>query len=264
MLGWEFFKKSVTQIYYNFGDAVKITGFIWISWQLISILVSSFLIGKPSIAIYNFDPNNPTADNVENFLLAGFILLTISAIFFSWLAVLWHRFMLLNERQTTFIPKWSGRLVWLYLLKSIKVGLILVIILFILGMIAGIISAILIVTADFSSILPYFAPIFVLLGTYIFLRIALVLPAVALGKNMSIKQSWEYTISASGAIFIASILMTVLGIISQMIVTFFSTQIAQAAFLYPLISFFLDWIVIMIGISILTTLYGYLVEERNL
>ncbi len=257
------------QLIYNFGDAMKLTGLLWLVWQGSSLLISYVILGKFSIAQYVIDDpyvNNPSGEasgSLGTFLLAGLIIMIISAIIAPWIAVLWHRYMLLNEIPKSNVPKWQADLIWRYLLKSIKVTLIVFLVFIPLITLAVITTKPREPVEALSafSITEFLAAIFF---TYAFLRIALVLPAIALGKNMTIKQSWNHTKPVNRAIIIASILLGLVTYILSSTPLLLPTQILQNQLFIPFYGFFADWVVLMIGIAILTTLYGHLVDGREL
>ncbi len=261
MLGWEIFKKSITQIFYNFADAIKLTGLLWLALQGSAIILAYFMIGKFSLNQYDYDGTGDIPENFGAYFLAIAIILILYSIVAPWIAVLWHRFMLLNEQSNSNIPSWKGGLIWKYLLKSIKVTLILFLIIVPLGLIAGVIAGMSGSLAFFELYGTFF---FILIATYFFLRIGLVLPAVALGGNMTIKESWKKTKTVNGGIFIASILLTIFSSIMQFYAFFPNANILQNQFIMPILDFFTGWIGLMLGISILTTLYGHLVDGREL
>ena len=97
--------------------------------------------------------------------------------------------------------------------------------------------------------------------TYLWFRIALALPAIAVGKPITMGQAWEASKGMSGTIFgVALLLMAINGV-----ATIFTGQIAMVfgplAFLIDLA---VQWTILMLGVSILTTFYGHLIEKRPL
>ena len=61
--------------------------------------------------------------------LAGVLALLASwvawGVLTAWIAVRWHRFVLLEERPRGAVPPWDGALIWAYALRSIKVALVM-------------------------------------------------------------------------------------------------------------------------------------------
>ncbi|MCP4071502.1 MAG: hypothetical protein GY742_07140 [Hyphomicrobiales bacterium] len=166
--------------------------------------------------------------------------------------------MLLEERSESVLPNWRGDLVWSYLKHAIVVGLAVGVI----GMIPMFSILYLFSTIITSSILV-FGLFSLLMGAilyYISLRFGLVLPAAALENPMTIRDSLHKTKSASGAIMVASLLLAVFTFAIEFIVE--ATGLNQITF--QISSYITGWISMMLGVSILTTLFGYLVENREL
>jgi len=244
MNGWLIFKKSITQIYFNLGNAIRLTGLLWAVGYIISLL-----------PLYFWSPEAPP--ELGNSLIFA-ATMVVNLICMLWIAVLWHRFMLLEENVDSIVPSWSGALVWSYFKAAIVVGMIIVL-----------------ASAVPFLIFSYFSPLFFgisiwlgygmlsilgLLIYYFSLRISLVLPAAAIEKPISIGDSWRVTQPASGAILVASLILVLFSILLQ---TPFGASGAGSV-INLISSFFTQWISVMLGVSILTTLYGHLVENRPL
>ena len=93
---------------------------------------------------------------------------------------------------------------------------------------------------------------------YLFFRAGLVLPSIALDETMSIRKSFRETKDISNEIWgLAAIVITMIlsiGIISGIL--------APSNIIGVLVTSFFQWIVVMISASLMTTLYGHVVERR--
>ncbi|MFT4962380.1 MAG: hypothetical protein ACI92Z_003477, partial [Paracoccaceae bacterium] len=78
----------------------------------------------------------------------------------------------------------------------------------------------------------------------------------AVGKPMSLRQSWTLTKGKFGLIIFVALALTVLGNLAK--VNLVPEYLGWA------ISIFLSWFSFAFGISILTTIYGVYVEKRAL
>ena len=94
--------------------------------------------------------------------------------------------------------------------------------------------------------------------SYISFRLSIVLPAKALGSEMKIGEAWEHTRRVSTALIAAVLVIVVVQVVLGFLVE------GLPDLLSIVIGLILDWVVLMFGISILTTLYGYCVEGREL
>ena len=102
-----------------------------------------------------------------------------------------------------------------------------------------------------------------LMGTvlsFFSLRLSLVLPAAAVGEFMRVPESWEATKGQAKPIFVAALFIGLLTIVPDLLRM---TPLGSFldGFLYDVIS---QWFLLMLGVSILTTMYGHYVEKREL
>ena len=92
-------------------------------------------------------------------------------------------------------------------------------------------------------------------------RLSVVLPAAALEESLGIGGAWERTKGTTGTIIVLAIVSALGFIVIGLPVLFIFNPGSVPAIIW---SFFTDWVAIMVGVSILTTLYGHYVEERPL
>jgi hypothetical protein len=125
-----------------------------------------------------------------------------------------------------------------------------------LAVVGGLIGAPAIVPSPGTPIWP----IFNVLMSYVYIRLSLVLPAAALGERMSIWTSWKVSRPFAWPVLIAMVLVNLLVSIPALLV---GTQIGEAL---AMVSYFVfsGWLQIMLSISLLTALYGHIVQERPL
>ncbi len=242
--GWAIFRKSISQIFYNLGDAVRLSAPLW-------ILLFCYPWIFRQLGSSSSEPNPAMVPVFIGLVLVLFICTC-------WVATLWHRFMLLEEHSESVLPSWRGDLVWSFIKYAIIVGLAV----WVIGMIPMLLIMLLLGKFITSSIL-IFIFFSLLMGAFIYyisLRFGLVLPAAALGKPITVGDSLHKTKSANGAIMIASLLLAVFTFAIEFVVEL--TGLNQITL--QISSFVTAWVSMMLGISILTTLYGYLVEDREL
>lgn len=182
------------------------------------------------------------------------VLLPLSLFVAAWVAVSWHRFILLEE-GAGLLPTVKGKPIWPYAGRLTLLGLLIAIIAISLVFLVGIISAVL----PFLAI-PLFVVVVVILG-FVGLKIAVSLVGTALGKTMQVGEVWKATDRINNTIFGLVFLMVIINVVPGLI-------IAGIAAYIPIIGFVLDvalsWLTMMLGISILTTIYGHVIEGRPL
>ena len=96
--------------------------------------------------------------------------------------------------------------------------------------------------------------------SWFWMRCGLVLPSLAIGKPMRIGESWTATKPMAGTIFVAVIILSLINIGATLLLE----VIFRSGFVYEILSLIITWISLMLGVSILTTLYGHVVEGRSL
>lgn len=251
-------KHSIRQVFGNFGMAMRISGLLWAGLNLAIYL----LLPVGGIASLDaLDQMSPT-QAVQAYAEYPFALLygviAIQVVITAWIAVSWHRYILLSERPDTILPRWRGGRIFSYIWGTVLMVLVVSLLLFVVGIalfvVMKIISPFFNLTA-LAWVVPLFFFVFIV---YFIFRISLVLPARALGQEMSFKESWNITQPVAWTVFWVSVL---LGVIEGALNIFVGLFTGNIGYILSLIA---AWITIMIGVSVLTTLYGHLVEKRDL
>jgi hypothetical protein len=254
---------AVRQVTGNLAEALRISLVLYLLSQAATFGVTYFVLGD-ALAEWPTSQWAPADPYVEPeatppVSAAGWLALVASQVLslalVAWIAVRWHRFVLLEERPSGPIPPWSGALVWAYAVRSFKIALVTV------AAAAGLTLALLMV---FLLPLGVAAPLAVVGGLLVAmvlivlpLRVGLGLPAAALGGRMSTAESWRRTAPAGGAILVLALLAALLGYALSLLAGL------PTALRLPL-SLVASWFVLMVSVAVLTTLYGHLVEGRRL
>ena len=242
-MGPQIVSKAVTLVWTNLGAAIRATA---VPFGLMAAMPVLFLQGPvPGEA-----PLQP-----------GHVLVAVlSFLLFAWGSSAWHRYVLLEELPAP-LPRPGGAAFIEYLWASIRTGA------FTLAIIVLAILAISLLAGAFGSLSGavggggVFPLVFggVVLIAYVGLRVSLVLPAAALGRRMSLRQSWQATRPAWNAVLVAGLLVAGL----QAVLAFVAEALAGVPLLGLVVVVVLNWVSVMIGLSILTALYGVLVEGRT-
>jgi hypothetical protein len=187
----------------------------------------------------------------------------------AWVAVSWHRFILLEE-YAGILPAVAGRPIWPYAGKALLLGLIIIFIavplMYLIGALglgaafapSGLGSP----TGQSSMFvaLIIFAAVLVFMS-YISLRLGISLVGTALGKPLGFGDSWAATKKISGVIFGVAVLLVLINTIPGMVL---SQMVTFAPVVVSVLNIALSWLTMMLGISILTTIYGHVIEDRPL
>lgn len=241
------FIHSWRQIFGNLGIAVQISWPIPALFALQFILVMNGII--PDIGM-SFDPTAPGAASLGMLVFVAILVYLLVAI---GIAIAWHRFVLHGTQpgqgllRDAPISGYFGRSLLIGLIVVVPVSIVLGGLLGIAGQTGGV--AVLILQLAFNVVVLTLTA-----------RFSLILPALAIGERMTLGESWRRTqpvwsdIMVTMAVFVliqnGGVILILLGVTS-----FVLLHIVSAA---------LAWLTTILGLSILTTLYGHLVENRPL
>ncbi|WP_457646114.1 hypothetical protein [Profundibacter sp.] len=251
MQGWKIFTHSLGMVFNNLGAALRISGVLYLIQAAVSvyytITFSEYLLAISSGAM----PPPP-----DGAIFTGLMVVVVSVFVPIWIAVAWHRYILLEENPGAAVPTFHGPQIMVYLGKSILIGLLLVG----GGMAVGGISVIVLGIFGSYGLIAGMVLAFVFM-IYISYRIGLVLPAAALGKKMAFGEAQDMTSQAKSVVFQLAIITIGFGVLTQLPSYFNADPASAINIVYSQVT---GWIVMMLGISILTTLYGVYVENREL
>ncbi|MCF6271997.1 MAG: hypothetical protein L3J37_02230 [Rhodobacteraceae bacterium] len=265
MNGMTIFNHSVRQITGNLGMAIKISGW-FVMLVILMLLVGYWLIPPELLGMITSPPEEMMTQlpvplgEATTFML----LLAVAAVALSWggalIAIVWHRYILLEEIPRGTIPYnpnyrigkyfWSGVGIWLLItLAVILLG----------GLLIGILS--LLTGGGVLAVLTS-ALVTGVLITALYLRMALILPAIALQENLTIGQAWEQSAGSFGAIAVLALMLTILSIVADFIIEFLA-GVGLPVLIISALQLGFAWFYFMLNISVLSTLYGYLVQKRE-
>ncbi|MHA6262640.1 hypothetical protein ACXYMO_05520 [Arenibacterium sp. CAU 1754] len=241
---------AAKMIFHDFWTSVRIT-FIPYFLGMILAFGAGYLIAGPEIQAF-FGASLENAGMTGRMWLAILAATLIVMLAFFWAAVAWHRYGLLAEQPEGFMPAVNGRLIWSYFMASLRIGLVFIGLLIPAGLILYM-SSFLGPGAVIGGIL--FAIVMIVLVVMVF-RMSLILPAAAIDKPLTIRGALDAT---RGYFWHFILLGIFTSLISQL------GDSVSGAGIFGLVLFILiNWFNFALGLSILTTLYGVLVEGRDL
>lgn len=255
MLGIRLFIHALKMLFHDFGVTLRITMLPLFLGYGLAFGIIYLLFGTEFFDVMTGKLNPMQA--TQPFFPAMLILLVITALTYCWSAIAWHRFVLLQERPESMLPgiQWSG--VGRYLWAGIKIFLV---VLFVM-------VPVMFLFAQFRMVIfanPFAPPLMavlivfalLLLGATLVFRIALVLPATAIGQPISLLESWKAT---------TGYFLALVGVVLFLAAVRGVTAVFPAAGLVGLVPVVaLSWLSYALAVSVLTTLYGVCVEKRDL
>lgn len=255
VLGWQIFIHALHMVFGNFREALRIV----VGPSLLAlVLVALFLVLAGSIA----DEVGDNADGmVRQVTTTGDVLETIFFVVLNfsvtiWIAVAWHRFILFEEYPSGFFPAFFPDRALAYLVTGFLLGLVLAGILLL-----GVFLPLQILAGSLGYGLLVVAIPVAIFAALVFIRLSVMLPAVAVGRPLSLPEAWHITSGFTGAFFTLLIVSMGFQVLVQIVLLVF----AFVPVLQVILSIVIGTILVpLINISILTTLYGVFAEKRDL
>lgn len=247
-MGMAILRHSIGLVLNNLNAALRISAVLYFGPAVVLLLVMA-VMGVPS-------PQNMGAVGV----LTGLIAL-VAAIGILWIAVAWHRYVLLDELPDGPIPPFRGDSMLRYFGYSLLIGLISLVAVVVVGLVG---TPLIAMTGGFLPIalLVALATIFVVL--IINYRLSAVLPGTAVGKPVSLGEAWRATANANGALIGLAILSAIVAVAIDIPAYLLNYGGGVGMLLGQVWTTGTGWLKLMVGVSILTTLYGHFIEGRAL
>ena len=257
--GYQLLRHVVQQVFGNLKQAAQLTLALFLM-----PLVAFVMLGGGAAAAGEL----PTAGMVLGLLLVAII----SVVAYCWAAVAWHRYVLLEEIGRGVLPAWRGDRIAAYFGRAFKVGLVLA-----LATFGALFVMFILAFALQSAVVALFFGIGLVFGfSWLATRIGLVLPAAAVGERMTIGESWAATRPVSSQILLPLIVIAlVAGLVQQanllllgqtVNVDGFGMMQGQRVLTLPghIVQGIVTWLQLLVNLALMTTLYGNLVEGRQL
>ncbi|WP_237217307.1 hypothetical protein [Ruegeria lacuscaerulensis] len=170
-----------------------------------------------------------------------------------WIAVSWHRFILLEEYPRGLFPTFRFDRILAYLGRVLLIGLVMTLAFVPVSLVAATVGA-----SVLSLVLVAVFSVFLFICFY---RLSIILPAAAIGQPLTLGEAWAKTVGSSGAIVVIVIAAAVFQFLIQLVISALAIVPVLGAFLAL---FFGALVLPMINVSILTTLFGVFAEGREL
>jgi len=251
MFGVNIFVHAVKMVLNNLGTALRISlG----PMLLVFVLVVVFGAG----VVLTRDP--AMAEGGAASALGVFITTAVLLVVMLWIAVAWHRFVLREETPTGVLPPFHGGAIGAYVWAGVIVGLVLFVVAIPFALLAGLLVAPIVAGGGQPGAVTGFVAfaIFYFPVAYVGYRISPILPSAALQARMPLKEAW-YATGTSGSAFLV---LTLVSIVAGYLIGLPGQ--ALPPFLSVIWAFGVQWLTVMVGASVLTTIYGHYVEGRAL
>ncbi len=288
-------RHAIFSILSNFGTAVKVS-LVPLVLLIILVEVAERYFNTYCTVIlfdYNFFRATHASCYAENNQSIDLIVTTVSLFTPAWIAIAWHRFVLLKE-PVGLLPGVFPRAIAQYIPRALLIAVILFIFKDFMGL--GLLEALRWVLfkeylvfrftwmAEYSSYMQdsigLVATILVLVLvtlplTYVWLRIALIFPSIAIERRISTISAVSTTAKHRRTILGVAAMALALAFFTILLVEYVPGRIRDiidpqyrfSNLYWPIVNlvyYALRWFFFMVGVSILTTLYGHVIEGRPL
>jgi hypothetical protein len=250
MKGWQILMHSVRQVTGNIGPAIRISGVLFVVQIVVALaLGQSMMLGA-------MEPQQtPSAGMAAGILIASLVAIICSL----WIAVAWHRYVLREELAPGLLPTFRGDRILGYFGIGLLIGLIMIIPAVVVGAVSGAVVAAFSQGIGLLSILLIQAMVQTVIGAFA-LRLSTILPGVALEPGRRVSEGWNATRGEMGTFFGLSFLCAM----ALLLVTAIAIALQRFGLAGTGWEIVAQWTVTMVGVSILTTLYGHYIEKRPL
>jgi len=267
------FWKAVTLITDNLIPALRITGPVIVLLAVFAAFASQMIV----------DPMQQPmpGESMGRFVLVALIGAALYITAFIWMVVAWHRFVLLAERPTGLLPAFNGKAMLGYAWRTILVGFALLPIFLIVGLvISPMMLSGLSAGADMASFFVRGLMFQLVVGSLIGIvayRIALILPARAIDRPLAMGEAWEKTSGSAGTMFMLGLITTLFYLLLALPQSFPMLSVdmsdpsavttmmeAQSGLMFQIYGLVVQWLTMLLGVSILSVLYGHYVEGRDI
>ncbi len=252
-MGVNLFMHSVRLVLGDWRNALRVTGLLYLIYAIPALVLGLLF----PVTATGQSPEQAMAA-MASFAPVGIITGLLLAVVYVWLAVTWHRYILLDEQPSGQLPAFHRSEILSYAGNAILLWLISLVVFIVVGLV--------------TSPLAFLGPIgAILIGVVILAvalivgyRLGLVLPSRAVGQRLTFGEAWAATKGQSGTILVLAIVSALAAVIIDipaMVLAFLPGIGTILAMIWRLAT---GWVTLVVGVSILTTLYGVFVEKRNI
>lgn len=252
-MGVNLFMHSVRLVLGDWRNALRVTGLLYLIYALPALILGLMAPQpKPGASA------SELAAAMGSLAPVGIITTLLLAVVYVWLAVTWHRYILLNEQPSGQLPTFHRSEILAYAGNAILLVLIMIAFSIVVGLV---LSPLLLLGVVGAIIMPI---VFLSLALIVDYRLGLVLPSRAIGQRLTFGESWAATKGQSGTILVLAIVSAVAAVVLSipgMVLAFLPGIGGILSLIWQIAT---GWVTLVVGVSILTTLYGVYIEKRSI
>lgn len=247
MKAWSILAHALKMVFSNFVAVVKLSAGPFSVMMIVAVILQGM-----GINVFNELSAQGTPNQTGYFLLYTLFSIVMTL----WIVVNWHRFILLEERPDGAFPPFRGGEMATYFFT----GLAIYIGCAIIGGIPGYFGVTIFIASGMGALAVIWVLAVVVAVGILAFRLSVLLPAVAIGRPLGISGALEATRGSNGTIA----LMIFLLIVGAFVALLPALLFAFIPFGQFIVQVIYQWLSMIVGASIMTTLYGHYVEKRDL
>jgi hypothetical protein len=251
MKGWHIFFHSLQQVTGNLAGAIRVSALPYLIQFVVMVLVMGFGANA-------FDAEAMVAAGGPDgdFFLKLAVFFVIALFTSLWIAVGWHRYVLLGEEPAGYMPTMKPDRIWAYFVRSMGVVLVLFAASIPFSILGGLISVALGAVPGGTMFMIVMAAVVYVPLVILSFRLSGSLPATALGSEVDFWAGWNATKSAN----VDMLVLAIIGVVASLAIN----ALGMIPVIGIAVQFVGGWVMMMVGVSILTTIYGHYIEGRNI
>lgn len=253
-MGWILAANSLATIQRNPGAAIRVSLAPFVIAAVLSVIIWQLLgVGIDTVAFAL------ALGSIDGRVAAALASVTVLVLFAaSWSALAWHRFLLRGD-VPGFLPAFNLNRTGSYALRSTLITLSLLILLFPISAVG---MQVLTMTGLLGIDLVRLGFSFVMtsLMAFMWFRLSLILPAVAVERALTVSESWNVTGPRAQDVLTAGAVIVALDLVAGSLLDL--VPLGQWSVLVLRLAF--TWFFALAGTSLVTMLYAELVESRRL
>lgn len=227
---------------------------------VLASVIAAAVFAPDALAAFQATPDTFVAPAASSMFLLLFLSI-VGLVGYALMAILWHRHVLLNAAEADSALRPGTDVILGYLWRAIILALVQFLVAIPVGIAIAVLGG---VGAALSGGVGLFFVVGILAGVFfvwVALRLSVVLPAAALGKSMRIGESWAVTAPIANTLWGVALLLALLNVAISLITVAILPDGFAIAMIVQTMIYIIEGLVF---ISVLTTLYGHLVEGRSL
>lgn len=251
---WHILIHSWRQVVGNLRAALRISLLLYLV-QVVVGFALDHAIGQ-KVAVVSGDDAASSLAALQTLAGPGLLSALVAVLAYLWIAVAWHRYVLTGEESPSWVPLFHGSRNLAYFGTLLLLGA-----LFSLGAVAFTVVASLVLMVAGPAVAQVMPLLVILVFSAPAFRLSSALPGVALEPGHSLREGWEATRGETGVLYGLGVLWILVLVLLRIPDALFMALPGPIWLIWTLA---VQWLLMMVGISILTTLYGHYIQKRPL